>query len=389
MIRAIVRWWALGLPVVLALQSQVPLSKTSISVSDHHLSWASDGKNASSSAIRTSNGDVIDKIVYLKLYNVGSSTMTGILHRYCEFHQKTCFVLPPAEPPGTVHGMLTEEDLSSILSIFQSPNMPTLDIFPNHEVMAEAELDALVPGNFKIAFLREPLGRHLSGLRHMADVQGPSVFYDLMERLQNDVAVHSCGFPRMSSQIQPNQIDDLDYVLLTEEYEHSIMMLRRVLGWSMFDMMYLELKSEHAEAVLNASSAFEEYLSQPAESHNEATRAYLQNCSGQTESLLYSRAKTTFQKQWEHFTAEEQQQIQEDTTQFIATRDLLETCCATHPEDTYCVGLLEDNPAWTERYQSQGYVYASRRVNGETVAAPVTQESECMSVVKVALSSKR
>mmetsp|Transcript_48600 Transcript_48600/g.89547 ORF Transcript_48600/g.89547 Transcript_48600/m.89547 type:complete len:388 (+) Transcript_48600:77-1240(+) len=382
------RWLVLGLPAVVALQSQPFQTSIMGSAADQEASVQ--GLQATSS--NRSNGDIIDKIVFLKLHNVGSSTMTGILHRYCEFHSKTCYVLPGRLVPGLGirRPTLSKEDIRGQLPVFKSPNVPPLDIFAEHQVMEPTLLDDLVPGNFKISFFRDPLDRHMSGLRHFADYNKTSgIFEELTQSLQQNIEVHDCSFPVMSTQIMPDQVDELDYVMLQEEYDTSLMMLRRTLGWPMFDMMYRSIKSEHTEAVLNASDTFLAYISQPAESLNEATNSYLQHCAGQTEQALYSAAKAKFQHQWESFTAEEQQQIQEDTATFLAAKASLEACCEAHPADTYCVGAVEDSIEWMERYQSQGYFYTSRRMNGETVETPITQESTCMSVVKAALFAKR
>mmetsp|Transcript_33390 Transcript_33390/g.61255 ORF Transcript_33390/g.61255 Transcript_33390/m.61255 type:complete len:392 (-) Transcript_33390:43-1218(-) len=380
----------LGIPAVLALQSQVHVSKADFIANATRAAHPVRGLGSASRRIDSvieSPADTINKIVFIKLHNVGSSTMTGILHRHCEFYRKRCFVSPYVVEPGWLDiKTFSKEDLRQMLPVFQSAEVPALDIFPNHEVMATEELDALIPGNFKIAFFRSPFDRHMSGMRHRSDHFGASFILDIMENLQKNIKVDTCSFPQMSRQIQPDQVEALDYVMLTEEYDTSLMMLRMALGWSMFDMLYRkEFNGEHSAAVLNASDVFEEYLHQPAESLNEATRAYLELCAGQMEVLLYQRAATKFQNQWNLFTAEEQQQIHEDTATFVAAREELEACCETHPDDTYCLGMLEDNQDWTRRYQSQGYTYVSIRLNGDTVETPVTQESACMSAARVAL----
>eukprot|EP00971_Amphidinium_carterae_P213152 4230458-Amphidinium_carterae.1 len=124
-------------------------------------------------------------------------------------------------------------------------------------------LNTLIPGNFKIGLFRTPLPRMMSAFRHHYPTERVK---DTMEALKRDQHIDDCGGRSgrlMSSQISPNQVEELDFVMLTEYYDWSLMMLRQKLGWSMFDMMYRSLKDEHPADMVAVSAAFEEYLSQP------------------------------------------------------------------------------------------------------------------------------
>eukprot|EP00971_Amphidinium_carterae_P150672 2987123-Amphidinium_carterae.1 len=102
-----------------------------------------------------------------------------------------------------------------------------------------------------------------------------------MESLKRNSMPAVCGGPTsypMAKQIKPEQVGELDLVMLTEKYDLSLMMLRRALRWSLFDMMYRRMKSEHADDLMKATATFVDYLSQPVGELNTATRDYLEAC---------------------------------------------------------------------------------------------------------------
>eukprot|EP00971_Amphidinium_carterae_P044173 869152-Amphidinium_carterae.1 len=156
---------ALALPVFLQaepssceLSSQVELMQTRVVYSR-----ATTSNATSSSFVQKQTDGVIDKVVFVRLHKVGSSTLASIFHRYCEFHGKNCYVAPNYMNPGK---LVTESELESIVATFQSRPLPALDIFPNHAIMNTTLLEALIPGNFKVALFRTPLSRTMSAFRH-------------------------------------------------------------------------------------------------------------------------------------------------------------------------------------------------------------------------------
>eukprot|EP00971_Amphidinium_carterae_P328809 6460886-Amphidinium_carterae.1 len=170
-----------------------------------------------------------------------------------------------------------------------------------------------------------------------------------MASLMNNVYTNCSGAPLrsytylpdvmtlMSDQLSPEQVQELDFVMLTEQYDLSLMMLRRKLGWSMFDMVYRRQRADHTPEIVTATAAFEEYLSQPVSTLNEATQLYLQNCVGGNEFALYQSANRTFYAQWEALSATEQQEVRSDESRFSAAQDTLLQCCRNSPSDSYCV----------------------------------------------------
>eukprot|EP00971_Amphidinium_carterae_P208069 4128644-Amphidinium_carterae.1 len=277
---ALLRWFIVfGLPALVHAEP----SSGELALMQTVVAHSRSTSNQTSASLQRQTNSVIDKIVFVRLHKVGSSTLSSILRRYCDVREKNCFVGPPAMTA-------TASNLESIIADFQSRMLPPLDIFQNHVVMNTILLNALIPGNFKIALFRTPLSRTMSAFRH---VSGSKWVNSMMASLMNNLYTNCSGAPLgsfddammlMSDQVSPEQVDDLDFVMLTEEYDLSLMMLRRKLGWSMVDMLYRRQRDNHEAELVSASEAFEEYLSQPLHALNEATQLYLQNCIGGDES---------------------------------------------------------------------------------------------------------
>jgi len=369
---------AVALPAVLAKRDashalvQLQLARGTTSAT-----YANETPSSVEAGTSLSGETVIDKIVFIKLHSVGSSTMTSILHHYCELHHKNCFVYPRNVRVGLT---LDPHVLGQIVSEFTSGHMPALDIWPNHAVMDPSLFDALIPGNFKTSFFRLPLDRLVSSFRHGA---GAGSVLKVMERLKQNFGVKTCGPASMSmaKQITAQQVDELDLVMLTEQYDLSLMMLRRALGWSMFDMMYRRMKRHIADKLVEATFSLAEYLSKPSSELNTATRRYLEACVGPDDTAVYLHASNKFQQQWENLGPEGQRTILDELAKFQSARNVLVECCESKPLDSYCEALGEDNAAWNHRYQKLGLAYTSMQPNRPAQAA-ITYGSPCKTLVQ-------
>eukprot|EP00971_Amphidinium_carterae_P065099 1290259-Amphidinium_carterae.1 len=127
--------------------------------------------------------------------------------------------------------------------------------------METGMFEALIPGNFMISLFRDPFDRIMSSFRH----GDAATVLATMESLKQNFKSSNCGAASyaMAKQLTPEQVEDLDLVMLTEEYDFSLMLLRRALGWSMFDMLYRRLKENREDDLVNATTSFAEYLSKP------------------------------------------------------------------------------------------------------------------------------
>jgi len=334
--------------------------------------------NITVSAAGTSKAQVIDKIVFVKLHKVGSSTMTSILHHFCELHNKTCFVYPAHIGIGA---LIQPHDLDKIASAITSSHRPALDVWPNHVVMKASTFDRLIPGNFKIAFFREPVDRFVSGFW----AESAEGVLDLMDSLKRGSPKSTdCGpfasAIQMALQIKPEEIDHLDLAMLTEQYDLSLMLLRRAVGWSLFDMLYRRMKTSSND-IAGATTSFAAYLSTPAHELNSATREYKRKCV-QPDEAVYKQAKRKFQRQLDSLSPVDHQRLLDDVATFQSARDKLVDCCESNLLDSYCTALAEDNEAWNRRYQNLGSFYTSKDLSGDMPDAAITHESSCKTLVK-------
>jgi len=294
------------------------------------------------------DGEIIDKVVFIKTHACGSSTLTSILHWFCENHNKHCFIYPEEIPSGST---ILREQLLPIAS----EQAGTLDIWPNHVTLETDLLDALIPGNFKISLFREPLSRLLSCFRHGS----PDAARNVLDELKNGTNPDTCGSAsmKMSKQVPVEQFHELDFILLTEEYDLSLMMLRRVLGWSVRDMLYRRMKDEHNEELTQVVDELQIFLQgTPA----PATSEFLEGCTGGNESVVYDLAKKAFEHQWNSFSAAEQLDIKADLVMFQDGLAALEECCDSHAEDVLCQHMAIDNVEWNKmarEIQDDGIVH--------------------------------
>eukprot|EP00403_Amphidinium_massartii_P031201 CAMPEP_0178387962 /NCGR_PEP_ID=MMETSP0689_2-20121128/9347_1 /TAXON_ID=160604 /ORGANISM="Amphidinium massartii, Strain CS-259" /LENGTH=377 /DNA_ID=CAMNT_0020008349 /DNA_START=95 /DNA_END=1228 /DNA_ORIENTATION=- len=294
------------------------------------------------------DGKMIDKVVFIKTQSTGSSTLTSILHWFCENHHKRCFIYPE----GLASGSTVQRE--GLLSILTEEAGYSLDIWPNHVILETDLLDELIPGNFKISLFREPLSRLMSSFRHVEpSVSGSSAEDALLEAqtvldaLKNGTVPDKCGNAavKMSKQVPIEKFQDLDFILLTEEYDLSLMMLRRALGWSVRDMLYRRMKDEHNEEL---TEVVEELQTLLQGNSTPAVEEFLAECSGRNDTVVYQLAREAFEQQWHSFSTEEQMEINADLRVFQAALAALEECCDSHVDDALCQHMAIDNVEWQE-----------------------------------------
>mmetsp|Transcript_2554 Transcript_2554/g.5625 ORF Transcript_2554/g.5625 Transcript_2554/m.5625 type:complete len:98 (-) Transcript_2554:666-959(-) len=97
---------------------------------------------------------MIDKNVFIKTHGTGSSTLTGVLHWFCENHAKRCYISPE---DYSTHLNRHEGNLipcmtygSQSLAPIVANQAGSLDIWANHVRLLPDMLNTLIPGNFKI-----------------------------------------------------------------------------------------------------------------------------------------------------------------------------------------------------------------------------------------------
>mmetsp|Transcript_10879 Transcript_10879/g.24704 ORF Transcript_10879/g.24704 Transcript_10879/m.24704 type:complete len:399 (+) Transcript_10879:52-1248(+) len=322
---------------------------------------------------------IIDRVVFVKTAATGGSTFSGILHRFCENHGKRCYIFPQEKIDRI------KVEFESFLPI-ERPELEELahtsagkyDVWPNHVMYYPELFRTLIPGAFTISVFREPLPRIMSSIRHGWVEDATTLLSSLMH---NTVVDHPlvCGFAglQMSDQVPKEAYDDLDFVMLTEQYDKSLMMLRRVLGWRASEMMYRPLKEKEDEDVLEVVEKLREFVSRPEGELNDATKTFLEQCAGKEEQEVYARAVESFEAQWKHLSTAEQEAIEQEVALFEQVREQLEACCDQNEQDAYCAALLVDNVDWNRR--------AVKEQVAGVVLSSMHSDTHCFQMVKIAL----
>mmetsp|Transcript_73019 Transcript_73019/g.136386 ORF Transcript_73019/g.136386 Transcript_73019/m.136386 type:complete len:394 (+) Transcript_73019:62-1243(+) len=321
----------------------------------------------------------IDRVVFVKTAATGGSTFSGILHRFCENHGKRCYIFPQEKIDRI------KVEFESFLPIERAElteiaetSSGKYDIWPNHVMFYPDLFQSLIPGAFKVSLFREPLPRIMSSIRH-GWVEDAT---KLLSALKHDEVFNhplACGYAglQMSDQVSKEAYDALDFVMLTEEYDRSLMMLRRVLGWRASEMMYRPLKEKEDEDVLEVVQQLQEFVSRPEGELNHATKVFLEQCAGKGEQDVYKRAVQSFDEQWQRLSASEQQAIEQEVILFQDVREQLAVCCEHNEHDAYCAELLVDNVDWNKRA-------VANQVNG-VVFSSMPSDTTCSKMVKTAL----
>jgi len=222
----------------------------------------------------------------------------------------------------------------------------------------------------------------MSGFRHGTIEHVRST----MEALQNNTMPPTCGacaaYAKMSLHVPLDEFQALDFVMLTEEYDSSLMMLRRKLGWSVRDMMYRRLRTQYLPGMREAVAELEVFLKQPADVRPPVVDQFVDTCLGVNETLVYNMAVAKYQQQWQSFSPAEQAEIASETTMFRDTLAAFEECCDSHTDDApdaLCQHMLMDNEHWSS--------YARQQQSPDGIVRFSASGSTCSAVIDAALTS--
>lgn len=342
-------WWANGLVCLLsaevatALTTRLPLPELGADEDD----------------------DMVDKIVFIKTQSTGSSTLTSILHRFCDDHQRRCFVHPAGTHPGSTANRTrlkgyVEEEEARARRFKQDPIAHAwrpLDIWPNHAVLEADLFDRLVPGNVKISIFRRPIERVLSSFSHGPELPAnrsrAEEVQDILTALRAGERPQPwcgpAGF-RLADSVPLADFDKLDFVLLTEKFDLSLILLRRRLRWRTHDIMYLKLKDHQQDADLEASRQhLRQYLTLPDDNITQPTRFLKEHCIEGEEAAVYHKAHDKFDQQFSRLSTRVQEDVAEELEDFGRSLASVADCCERDPDDAYCQRLVEDNVPWVIR----------------------------------------
>ena len=282
------------------------------------------------------------KVVFIKTHSTGSSTLTNILHRFCDMHNKTCAGPAPGQK------VTTTVDRSQ-LAEYVDRNKGKIDIWPNHVIFEDDLFDALMPGAVKVSLFRDPQSRILSSYAHGQPWEAIVVADDL--RTEGRETPH-CGTAGelMSAQVPLSKFDKLDFVMLTEEYDLSLVMLGRRLGWELQDLLYYRLNDHHEvpPALRRGLDGMKKCMEEP---RADTAKHFLERCAGLEEQEVYKMAKDRFNQQWQRLTSDQKEEVKRSVAKLKAGVKALQACCALVTEDAYCRHLSEINAEWNVRNQ--------------------------------------
>lgn len=311
-----------------------------------------------------------DKIVYIKTHCTGSSTLTNVLHRYCDNYGRECYVPPVAGK------MCTEPCLENIAGRVGEAHT-RFDVWPNHVVYVPSLLEAIVPGGVAISVFREPFDRVMSAYAHG---HVPAMQHTL-DALRRNETVTNCGMSgiRMSKQVPLKYLAKLDFVILTEEYNLGLVLMRRFLGWKLKDIVYIRLKS-HTTTQVDPVAPLRKYLSRDDEELTGAARAFKDYCMGGDEAELYRRATDKFWRQYTGLGSLEKEEVDTEVKDFAVVLQRVHECCEADPKDSYCKAMATDNEEWVQQQHQKSFGGFWRKL-GAFLGKP---RSGCLSLVPVA-----
>ncbi|RUS85057.1 hypothetical protein EGW08_007194, partial [Elysia chlorotica] len=218
----------------------------------------------------------IQQVVFVKVHKAASSTVQNILLRFA-LARNLSVLLPKI---GTVINECGKT-LEPSLLVQRPDGKDKYDILCNHVVYDETEISKFLPDNaIRVAILREPMAQALSALVYYSTVypkeqlrrgaqkypadpingflRHPQDFYP-----PTDNPLHSYINNRMSIDLgfDTHEFDDaknnetkidnfikqldkqIDFFLISEYFDESLLLLRRYLRWSMKDIIYLKSNS--------------------------------------------------------------------------------------------------------------------------------------------------
>ena len=220
----------------------------------------------------TISNDVIEirHIGFLKVHKAGSSTMQNIFFRF-GLKRNLTFAIPRKS---------NYFKFKTILPVKQGGHY---DILAFHAKLnfKKSDFDAILPEDkVNIAIIREPLKRMISaayyyrnfGSRYLKTIPKDNFISELIENpekyepgtfsnTRNSMA-KDFGFSAKMKATEKGKIQktlklldkEFKLVLLVERFDESLVLMKRILGWKMSDILYIPSKTKH-HPIVNVTNA--------------------------------------------------------------------------------------------------------------------------------------
>jgi len=228
------------------------------------------GTSVSTAVTTTVHGDKVSHIGFLKVHKAGSTTMQNMFFRFGLKHQLQVII------PTSGNYLLS----SGMALRPSTPKFTHYDIFACHTVYSKSLYSQLLPkDHVKIGIIREPFDRMISAAYYYRDIWNvgylksvpPANFiHNLINqperyerasfsRTRNSMG-KDFGFPNNLKPSDTNIVmqrlnalnSEFSLVMVTERFDESLVLMKRLLHWSFSDIMYLLANShKHSSYPLN------------------------------------------------------------------------------------------------------------------------------------------
>ena len=204
------------------------------------------------------------RIIFVKTHKTGSSTVSSVLHRYCDEHGVTCY---------------TQGPVGRNIDVFQYTNhwfthttFPNIDVYSYHIRYWPTLLRAFVSEPSPIiTIMREPVARFLSGWdyaskhwkgkRNIIEIvrempvelhRLPTSFRELLyaNGYRQSLCPHAPSWairnasePTCVQTLRDMRSGAISLVMITERMDESLLLLSRSMGWNINDLLYLSMKN--------------------------------------------------------------------------------------------------------------------------------------------------
>ncbi|KAL3847790.1 hypothetical protein ACJMK2_018684 [Sinanodonta woodiana] len=216
---------------------------------------------------RTSKeNEEVQHIAFLKVHKVGSTTAQNMFLRF-GFQRNLTFILPPVKNPYKYPNIISLRDSLNENNTLPAPNGKHFDLLCNHVIYNRTAFEFFLPNDtVYIGILREPYEQFKSTLNYLRPgyvfrikhpLPGSVYLKDPMKYEPNRSAVWSYTNNRMAVEFGlPNDLitspdikkvehfiatldKEFALVIITELFQESIVMMRRLLKWGTKDVLYL------------------------------------------------------------------------------------------------------------------------------------------------------
>ena len=305
---------------------------------------AAAAKEGSSGYAADADADSSQPIVFIRTHHTGSTTLTAIFQRFCDEYNVTCAPKPPSRYSG---GNVNQSEL--VKYVAHHAGKDKIDIWPWHVYYVREPFEKLMPGAFTMSIFRDPEARALSSLSHEGWTTG--MIRGALKQLKTNGEVPNCG-DRQRWHVP--KLAELDLVLLNEDYDRSLVLMAKKLGWGLKDVLYTQLRiSETGDEKKSALDDLKAYIDQPLQNMTETGKKFKVDCIDD-DKPLYNEAKKRYQQQLSNLTAKEHAEIEKDIGHLQSAVKVLQACCDSSPKDPYCVVLAENAIQWHKRHDHGG-----------------------------------